>query len=289
MSLERVVRGTTVPKVYNLNGAALGVPGVGTQAEVYADMVFQADGTSYVKPMDVLEALGVGGAVTNKGMVSGSLGDDTAMTAGLYRVRFRVMYPDGSIDYFPSDEPLSVLVMPEPVVTVVYPHPVGKSLAQPYAVRKAVGSSRALPYTVTVGAVVIATLDFGGGNGLIVTADASWLDWIVFIASGSGPSQPYVAELDSLNRIANSHSAMNGSNQMVTTSAQHAAGLRALVPGWAVQVVGDPNFVPGETPGQFVGGSGSLDGGLPSGGQTDTQDGGLHSGGQTTTIDGGTP
>lgn len=288
MSLERIVRGTTVPRAYNL-GVPLGVPGVGTQAQVYADMTFQVDGSARTKMMAVLEALNSAGHVINKGMVSGTLADDPTMTAGLYRVRFRAAYPDGSIEYFPSEEPLSLQVLPEPVVLVTFPHALGKSLALPSVVRKAVGTSRFVPYAVAGGGtVVVATLDFGGGNGMIVTADVSWFGWDVFVSSGSGPSQPYLAELDTPGMIAYSHSAQNAANQMVSTVAQHAAGLRALVPGWTVQVVGDPNFVPGETVVGFVYGS-TLDGGLPSGGQTNTQDGGLYSGGQSATIDGGTP
>jgi hypothetical protein len=184
-----------------------------------------------------------------------------------------------------------VLVIPEPVVVDVFPRAVGASRALPYTVRRTAGGSRVLPFVVTSGngpgGPAIASLDFTGGNRLTITGLASWVGWVVFIDGNTGPSLPYSTQIDATNKIIYSHSATNASNVAQTTVAQHVAGLLALEPLWNFTVVGDPNLVPPETPAAFA--LPLLDGGLASGGQTATEDGGLYSGGQTLVIDGGTP
>lgn len=113
---EEIVRGTTVERNYQLTGASLGPPGVGTQATVVAEMVPAAGGDTLERAMAVLEALDVNGNVTNKGIVRGALAADLTTPPGVYRVRFHVTHPDASEEYFPSSgHAFSLVVLHEPV------------------------------------------------------------------------------------------------------------------------------------------------------------------------------
>lgn len=120
MSVERVVRGTSVPKTYTMNSATgaarLGPPGVGLQASVVAEMVHAVTGAVVQVALAVLEIVdSVTGAIRNKGVCEAALAANPTLPLGMYRVRFHATYPDGTDEYFPSDEPFTLIVDQQPV------------------------------------------------------------------------------------------------------------------------------------------------------------------------------